>query len=222
MRRSLRGEGGWLRIMSSHDISCVFACVHVSVYVSNHGVAQSCCTQLCCADPSAVCNSIFIILFLCIIILILIVNIPCIFPIIYMLPHVKSHLDWTCLVVLIQCISQAILLLTTVTWSSAVEFWRFETCSPNHQRHTWGGADVWLFVWVFFVLFCFFVFYSGKLWRLDIYCSILCTVTGHCTAIGSAEIYNIVLNIFFQCFPHNIWSNIVCCYVFYPTIKMGM
>lgn len=34
----------------------------------------------------------------------------------------------------------------------------------------------------------------------------LCTVTGHCTAIGIfAEIYNIVSDVFFQCFPHNIW-----------------
>lgn len=39
-----------------------------------------------------------------------------------------------------------------------------------------------------------------------------------------AEIYNIVLNIFFQCFPHNIWSNGVCCaqHVFYQIIKKGM
>lgn len=42
--------------------------------------------------------------------------------------------------------------------------------------------------------------------------SLLCTVTGHCTATGLyAEIYDMVSKLFFQCFPHNILSNGVCC-----------
>lgn len=56
----------------------------------------------------------------------------------------------------------------------------------------------------------FLSFVPGGVWRLDISCSLLCTVTGHCTA-RFAEIYNIVSNIFFQCFPHNIWSIGICC-----------
>lgn len=64
----------------------VFACVHVSVYASGRRVAQPCCT-----GPSAVCNSVFIILFLYMIILILIVSIPCIFVIIYMHYHMSAH-----------------------------------------------------------------------------------------------------------------------------------
>lgn len=48
--------GGWVNIVSWHKISCVAcvcvrACVHVCACVSNHRVAQSCSTQLCCADP---------------------------------------------------------------------------------------------------------------------------------------------------------------------------
>lgn len=71
------------------------------------------------------------------------------------------------------------------------------TAWSNQQHLTWGAEEVW-------ILFLSFV--PGGLWRLDIYSSTLCTVTGHCTAKRIfAEIYNIVSNIFFQCFPHNIW-----------------
>lgn len=62
--------------------------------------------------------------------------------------------------------------------------------------------------------FCFCPFVPGGLWRWDIHSSILCTVTGHCTAVGIfTEIYHIVSNVFFQCFffPHHIWLNGVCC-----------
>lgn len=58
--------------------------------VNGHRVAQSRCTRLCLADPSAVCNSVFII-FLLVYDNIDIVNIPCIFVLIYMHYHVSNH-----------------------------------------------------------------------------------------------------------------------------------
>lgn len=101
--------------------ACLCACMWV-VCVSGHRVAQSCCTQLYWADLSAVCNSVFIILFLYMIILILIVNIPCIFAIIYM--HYQRQITvwlnfvwWFWFIVFHKLFSSKI-----VTWSYTVQF----------------------------------------------------------------------------------------------------
>lgn len=185
----------------------VCACECVCQYVSGNTVAQPCCTQLCCADPSAVCNSVFIIFSLYMIILILIDNIHCIFVIIYMHYQVSNHslteLVWWFWFILFS----ELFCYKTKTWSQSTSVLANLKClvwysSQKHlyglkQQHlTRGGEEA----------FCFLSLVPGGWWRLDIYCSILCTVTGHCTALGIfAEIYNIVSNVFFQCFPHNIW-----------------
>lgn len=130
-----------------------------------------------------------------------------------MLPH-ETQFDRTCLVVLNYCISQTILLKHT-PWRHVVPV--FDDLKPTNaskevkRKSSFG----------FFCFFCFFLNVPGEIWRLDICCSILCTVTGHCTASG---ILADCCKYTFSMFPYDIWQNGVCCaqHVFYQIIKAGM
>lgn len=133
---------------------CVSVCVCVCTSVYNWSCScTSCCTQLCCTDPSAVCNSVFIIFSLYMIILVLINNIHCIFGIIYMHYHMSNHsltelFWWFWFVVFTE------LFHCTIPGCYAVQLWLIwnvclvwnpsQKClySPNQQHFMWGAAFV--------------------------------------------------------------------------------
>lgn len=150
------------------------------------------------------------------ILLILIVNIPCIFDIIYMHYHSLTELVWWfCFIVFSKLFCY---------WDRNMKFRRslltiWSVCFSNFRTiskptpHVRSG-------------FCSLSFVRGGLWRLDIYCSILCTVTGHCTAIGIfAEIYKHCFNYIFSVSSSQFmvkWCMLCSTDVFYQIIKMDM